>query len=145
MSLHFRQMIIVAVAFFSANILNAQSKDEQAIRALMAKQEQAWNNGNIDQFMEGYIKSDSLLFIGAKGPGYGWKNTLDNYKKRYPDTATMGTLQFELMQLKPLGKKHFFVLGKWHLTRSIGDIGGFYTLLFVKEKGAWYIMVDHTS
>ena len=57
----------------------------------------------------------------------------------------MGKLQFELMQLKPLGKKHFFVLGKWHLTRSIGDIGGFYTLLFVKEKGAWCIMVDHTS
>ncbi len=140
-----RWLLIAAVIFCCTISAAAQTSDEQAIRALMAKQEQDWNKGNINQFMEGYLKSDSLLFIGAKGPGYGWQNTLDNYKKRYPDTATMGKLQFELLQLKPLGKKHYFVLGKWHLTRSIGDVGGFYTLLFTKVKGNWYIIVDHTS
>ena len=123
----------------------AQSSDEAAVRRLMNEQVIAWNNGDIDAFMQGYWKSDSLLFVGGKGPTYGWQTTLEGYKKRYPDTATMGKLNFDIMQTKQLSAEYFFVLGKWHLARSIGDAGGFFTLLFRKINGKWVIVADHTS
>ena len=95
--------------------------------------------------MKGYWESDSLTFIGKSGITYGWKKILDNYKKGYPDTAAMGKLNFELVTVKRLSKDYFFVVGKWHLTRSIGNIGGAYTLLFRKIKNQWVIVTDHSS
>lgn len=126
-------------------VVNAQSKDEQEIQAVMQAQTIAWNSGNIDAFMKTYWNSDSLLFVGSKGPTYGWQTTLEGYKKRYPDTTVMGKLNFDLLQMKPLSEEYFFVLGKWHLQRTIGDIGGYFTLLFRKIKNYWVIVADHTS
>ena len=123
----------------------AQSKDEKAVRDVLQLQTTAWNNGNIDAFMQSYWKNDSLLFVGKSGPTYGWQNTLEGYKKRYPDTTAMGKLQFTLLQVKPLGSEYYFVLGKFHLQRTIGDLSGIFTLLFRKVNGKWVIISDHTS
>ena len=136
----FLLLICLCCSLFS----NAQPP-EAAIRKLMTEQEAAWNQGNISTFMEGYWKNDSLLFVGKNGPTYGWQKTLDNYKKGYPDTATMGQLHFDLLQLKPLGSAYYFVLGKWHLQRSKGDVGGAFTLLFRRFKDGWKIIADHSS
>ncbi|WP_153795770.1 YybH family protein [Foetidibacter luteolus] len=119
--------------------------DEQEVRALLAKQVSDWNNGDIDAFMETYWKSDSLRFVSTKGATYGWQNTLERYKRTYPDTTVMGKLKFDLQSVEQLSAEYFFVLGKWHLTRSIGNVGGFYTLLIRKVKGKWVIVCDHTS
>jgi hypothetical protein len=121
------------------------NKNEKAIRALLAAQTKAWNEGNLVGFMEGYLPSDSLLFVGKSGPTYGFNNTLNNYKKGYPDTASMGKLTFTLLAVTPIEKKHYRVLGKWSLQRSKGDISGFFTLLFQKIKGKWFVIQDHSS
>ena len=84
----------------------AQSNDETAIRQLLDKQTAAWNRGDIDRFMEGYWENDSLMFIGKSGVTYGWTNTLNNYKRGYPDTAAMGKLRFELLTVKRLSLIH---------------------------------------
>jgi ketosteroid isomerase-like protein len=130
--------------FVSTNVC-AQWQDELAIRKLMAAQEKDWNLGNITGFMQGYWKSDSLLFVGKNGPTYGWQQTLDNYKKGYPDTATMGQLHFDILQIQPLSSSYCFVLGKWFLKRLKGDVGGAFTLLFRKFKDGWKIVADHSS
>jgi hypothetical protein len=57
----------------------------------------------------------------------------------------MGQLKFDILHLKRLGKKHYFVVGKWYLKRSVGDVGGHYTLIFQKIKGKWVIVSDHSS
>jgi hypothetical protein len=95
--------------------------------------------------MQTYWKSDSLLFVSSNGPTYGWETTLERYKKRYPDTATMGRLDFNIIQIKSISSEYSFVLGKWHLTRTIGDMGGYFTLLLRKIKDKWLIVADHTS
>lgn len=123
----------------------AQSKDEQAIRKILSNQTQYWNQGNIDSFMVGYWNNDSLLFIGKSHVTYGYINALNNYKQGYSDTAQMGKLTFNILQVKRLSNDHYFVLGKWFLKRSVGDIGGHYTLLFRKIKGQWVIVADHSS
>lgn len=137
-------VFILFIALFSANVF-AQSKDELAIRLLLQTQENAWNNGQLDNFMKGYWQNDSLMFIGKSGITYGWQKTLDNYKKGYPDTAAMGKLSFTLLQLRALSPEYYFVVGKWNLQRSMGDIGGYFTLLFRKINGAWVIVADHSS
>jgi ketosteroid isomerase-like protein len=123
----------------------AQSADEKKIRQIMATQEMAWNKGDLEAFMDGYWRSDSLKFIGSRGLTYGWQATLDNYKKGYPDTDAMGKLKFTILSVEVLSGKSAFVIGKWHLTRKAGDLSGHYTLLWKKLKGKWVIVADHSS
>ena len=103
----------------------AQSKDEKEIRNILATQTAAWNRGDIDQFMNGYWENDSLMFIGKSGVTYGWSNTLNNYKKGYPDIAAMGQLNFDLIQVKKLSKKYYHITGKWFPCRHIYSVAGF--------------------
>jgi len=118
------------------------------ITKIMNDQEAAWNKGDIDGFMSAYWKSDSLKFIGKNGITYGWQNTLDNYKKSYPDKATMGTLDFTIISIDEVSSSTAFVVGKWHLKRDKsdkGDVGGYFTLVWRKTETRWVITLDHTS
>ena len=137
-------LVLIAI-FFSSLHLYAQTPDDILIKNILAEQALAWNAGNIDKFMDSYWRSDSLMFIGKNGPTYGWENTLKNYKKGYPDTTAMGKLNFELISVKRLSGLYYSVVGKWHLKRSIGDVGGAFTLLFKKIKKKWVIVQDHSS
>jgi ketosteroid isomerase-like protein len=135
----------ISFIIISITATYAQSNDETAIKNAMSEQLAAWNAGDIDRFMGTYWQSDSLMFIGKSGVTYGWQKTLENYKKNYPDTAAMGKLKFDILETKCLSVLYFFVVGKWYLTRSIGDIGGHFTLLFKKVKNKWVIVSDHSS
>lgn len=133
---------LLCLSVFSQSL---RPKDQEAILTVFQDQEAAWNEGDVDRFMNGYWNSDSLAFIGGSGITYGWQQTLDNYKRRYPDRQTMGQLTFTLLSLKKLGPKSAHVIGKWHLKREIGDIGGHFTLIWRKIQGEWLIVSDHTS
>jgi ketosteroid isomerase-like protein len=137
-------IFIVAFLFNSSSVFS-QNKDDDAIKQLLGNQTKAWNNGDIESFMKTYWNSDSLLFIGKSGPKYGHKTTLENYKKGYPDTTAMGKLMFDILQTKRLSVLYYFVVGKWHLKRTIGDLEGYFTLLMKKIKGQWVIVADHSS
>jgi hypothetical protein len=140
-----KKLFYLLVLFFAfCTTTNAQNKEALIIRDLLEKQRLAWNMGDLNSFMETYSQSDSLMFIGKSGVTYGWQSTLDNYKKGYPDTAAMGKLDFDILEVKRLSVMYFFVVGKWHLTRSIGNVGGHFTLLF-KIKNKWVIVADHSS
>jgi ketosteroid isomerase-like protein len=138
------RIVCLALLFLLSKNVLAQ-KDEASIRQLLATQSAAWNRGDIDGFMQGYWENDSLMFIGKSGVTYGWTNTLNNYKKGYPDTASMGQLTFTLLHVKKLSKEYYHVTGKWFLKRSIGDVGGHFTLVFRKINGKWVIVSDHSS
>jgi hypothetical protein len=117
---------------------------EKEIIAVMKMQEQAWSDGNLDQFMQGYWQSDSLMFVGKNGIKYGWKTTLDNYKKSYPDKAAMGKLEFEVIKLE-VNNETAFMLGKWSLIRAEDNPNGHFALYWKKINGSWVITIDHTS
>lgn len=139
-----RSTLVALLTIISVSVFS-QSKDETAVRNVLAKQNAAWNRGDIDAFMVGYWQHDSLMFIGKSGVTYGYKNTLTNYKKNYPDTATMGKLTFTLIKVKQLSPEYFHVTGKYYLSRTIGDASGHFTLLFRKINGKWVIISDHSS
>jgi ketosteroid isomerase-like protein len=123
----------------------SQNKEEKVIRQLLQEQTKSWNKGDLEGFMQTYWKSDSLMFIGKSGLKYGWKTTLENYKKGYPDTTAMGKLSFDILQVKKLSSEYYYVVGKWMLKRTIGDLSGHYDLLLRKIKGKWVIVADHSS
>jgi ketosteroid isomerase-like protein len=132
--------------FLSASVFSySQSKEEKDIRELLAIQTQCWNRGDMEGFMHTYWKSDSLMFIGKSGVHFGWQETLNNYKKGYPDTAAMGKLSFDIVVIKKLSPEYYYVVGKWMLKRTAGDLSGYYDLLLRKIKSRWYIVSDHSS
>lgn len=138
-------ILIAIMAFCHQTPARAQSPDVSSIRELISTQTQAWNAGNLDSFMSTYWQSDSLMFIGKKGITYGWQATLDNYKKTYPDKTAMGRLSINLIEFRKLTADAYFVVGKWHLARTIGDLSGHFTLLLRKINGNWKIVADHSS
>ncbi len=139
------KLLLLSGLFLVILSAEAQTKDAIVIRKILSTQTTAWNEGNIERFMNGYWRSDSLMFIGKNGPTYGWNKTLANYKKNYPDTTSMGKLQFDLITVNRLSDLYYSVVGKWRLKRSIGDVGGVFTLLFKRIKKQWVIIQDHSS
>ena len=111
----------------------------------MEVQQKAWNEGDIDTFMEGYWKSDELQFVGGNGPTYGWQATKDGYKRRYPSREAMGKLSFDIINTNRRDKKVISLVGKFTLTRTIGDLSGHFLLIFQKIKGEWLIVADFTA
>ena len=72
------------IFFFTSFLFSQQfvsKKDSLEIVSVLFKQQSDWNRGDIDTFMEGYFKSDQLVFSGASGPTYGWTATRERYKK----------------------------------------------------------------
>lgn len=123
----------------------AFAQEQAKIVQLLETQRQAWNKGDVNGFMQGYWQSDSLLFVGSTGPVYGWKTTLENYKKRYRGKTAMGNLTFDIKEVRLLDDNNAFVLGGWKLKRQADSPGGFFTLLLKKFNGVWKIVADHSS
>lgn len=120
-------------------------KDKNEILTVLRNQQAAWNEGDIAAFMNGYWKSDSLKFIGKKGLTYGWQNTLDNYRKSYPDKKTMGILEFEIISVEGIGTEAALVIGKWSLKRDNDHPAGYFSLVWKRVGGEWVIVADHSS
>ena len=138
----FSLILICKVSFSQTN----KTGDGSAVQKAMDTQLAAWNKGNIEGFMDYYWNNDSLKFVGSKGITYGWKKTLENYKKNYPDKDAMGVLTFVNSSMEQLSSVSFFVIGKWNIKKKDGsEVGGYYTLLWKKIKNKWMIVVDHTS
>ena len=132
-------MSLVLLSFFTPNIVN---DDEEAIRKVMADQQEAWNNYDLEGFMQGYWKSEDLKFYGSSGVTYGWNNTLERYKKGYPSKEHTGTLKFVIKEISNIDSASYYVLGEYHLDRSMGNADGIFMIIFKKIDGQWKIIAD---
>ena len=96
------------------------------------------------RFMKHYWSSDSLTFVGKSGLNKGWKKTLENYLSSYNNKDKMGTLLFNNLSLNKIDINTIHVIGSWTLKRNdeLGDLNGYYSLIWQKKKGQW-IITDH--
>lgn len=141
-----RLVIVILLSILALPVFSQEAADRRAILLILKRQTEDWNTGRVEKFMNGYWKSDSLTFVGKVGITYGYQATLANYKKRYPDRASMGTLKFDILQMDFPSPNVAYVIGRWHLTRpKVGDAGGHFTLLWRKIKKRWVIVSDHSS
>jgi len=136
-------VLSISVSVFAKDVL--KEKDKTEILSLFEKQVEAWNEGNLETFMQTYWNSKELVFVGSRGPTYGWQATLDSYKRGYPDKKTMGHLNFKILNISKIDNKTVFAIGRFELTREIGDAAGYFTLVIQKKNGEWKIISDHSS
>ncbi len=137
-------LIMASCTQFSERTFDERAEME-AIRSVLNAQQIAWNNGDLESFMEGYWKSDSLQFISPRGINHGWQDALEGYQKGYPDRSAMGTVSFEILEIRALSHINFVVMGRFHMIRTSGNLDGVFTLIFKKVDGKWVAIYDHTS
>jgi len=138
--------------WFAGKNKNAQSNqaftsnDHQLIHELIFKQQESWNKGDLPGFMQGYINSDSLLFISKNGIRKGFNATLSAYQKAYPTDSAMGTLTFKLDRIAPIenGSQSAMACGKWNLGGTAKPAEGYFSLLLKRSGDDWKIIADHT-
>ncbi len=144
-----RKSIPRLIFFLVINISHSQSilpeLDKNKIISVLKEQENAWNKGDIEGFMQGYIKSDFLVFNGSKGPFYGWDSVKDRYLKTYPSKEKMGKLNFKIQNISLISSNVAQLLGQFFLNYPNEQVSGYFTLVFIKTKGKWLILSDHTS
>ena len=139
----FAILFISSLNIFSQNKISV--KDSLSIMKVMSFQQDAWNQGDIDSFMEGYLKSDELVFSGKSGPVYGWENTKNRYYSSYPNTKVMGKLNFTIKKIRSVSLNTAYLIGEYYLKRYGEDSWGHFTLLWKKIDSNWLIVSDHTS
>jgi uncharacterized protein (TIGR02246 family) len=115
------------------------------IRAVLRAQQEAWNRGDIDGFMNGYARAETTVFVSGDEVMRGWQTVRDRYLKKYNDRAKMGTLTFSDLEIEQLGPDSAVALGRWELNRAGDNPRGRFTLVFRKMPDGWRIVHDHTS
>ncbi|OLD81326.1 MAG: hypothetical protein AUF67_08605 [Acidobacteria bacterium 13_1_20CM_58_21] len=138
-------MVVFLLVARLARPAEERHTDQEAIHAVLSGQQTAWNRGDVDAFLEGYWRSPELTFSGNSGVARGWDAVRTRYKKNYPDSGAMGQLDFSELEFRFLGPQAALVLGRWHLKREKGDVGGVFTLVWQRFPDGWKIIHDHTS
>ncbi len=122
-----------------------EAEVEQDITRQLEAQKIAWNEGDIDRFLEPYLKGTDLRFLSATGMVKGSDKLLDRYLEAYPSSEQMGKLDFDIKEFDLLCKDHASIIGKWILTRGDERREGYFTLLWKRTDEGWRIIIDHTS
>jgi uncharacterized protein (TIGR02246 family) len=115
------------------------------IQSVFTAQQDAWNRGDIDAFMNGYAQSASTVFVSGDEVTRGWDTVRERYRKKYSDRTKMGTLTFSEIEVTPLSADSAVVLGRWKLQRANDQPHGRFTLVFKRLPEGWRIILDHTS
>jgi ketosteroid isomerase-like protein len=124
---------------------NVRAQSEAAIESVLVRQAEAWNRADIPGYMEGYWRSDSLLFTSGAAIQRGWQATLEKYSKSYSSPAKMGVLKFSGLEIRQLSEQSAWVFGRWELKREKDRPAGVFTLILRKFPDGWKIIHDHTS
>lgn len=142
---------IACVIFFTSCYSNRIISNKKLysfadVQTVLDEQIKQWNLGSVDGFMKGYWNSDSMLFITAKGPRYGFQAVSDSYKKNYPSKEAMGNLRFEVIKIQWIDESAGIsqVLGKWHVGENSKPQSGYFSLIFKLIDNNPRIVVDHT-
>ncbi|MCX4242060.1 YybH family protein [Paraliomyxa miuraensis] len=121
------------------------AQDETEIRAVLERQKDAWNRGDIHAFMAGYHRMPDIVFTSGGNVRRGWDQTLAAYEKKYVAGNAMGHLEFRDVTLQPVGADGAVALGTWELTETPQAAKGVFSLVFARVGGQWGIVHDHSS
>ncbi|PYL11350.1 MAG: DUF4440 domain-containing protein [Verrucomicrobia bacterium] len=149
MSLQTRLTLPIICNILMAALVCAEPKQTPnsaaEIQSVLTAQQDAWNRGDIDAFMNGYARLASTVFVSEDEVRRGWETVRDRYRVKYSDRAKMGTLSFSEIEVTMLSSDAAVVLGRWKLKRAKDEPHGRFTLIFKRLPEGWRIVHDHTS
>ncbi len=141
-------LILLSCDINNTKTIEATEQDPSeidAIKKILTSQQDCWNNGDINGFMQGYWNSEELIFTSLNHkPAYGWNNTLERYKNSYPTKSSMGEFRFEILDLKLTSKTTANLYGRWGLIRMNNHPNGLFWLDLEKFDKNWLITKDST-
>ncbi|PYJ75534.1 MAG: DUF4440 domain-containing protein [Verrucomicrobia bacterium] len=143
-------LIVFVLISWSVSAAPAGEKQDRVnavaqIRSVLRAQQDAWNRGDIDAFMNGYARSRSTIFVSEDTVRRGWETVRARYRKKYSDRAKMGLLTFSDLEITTLSSDAAVALGRWKLKRAQDQPHGRFTLIFRRLPEGWRIVHDHTS
>src|ERR1044071_5848168 len=109
-------LVLLSPLLFAAASLLGTPVEE--IREVLRAQQQAWNRGDIDGFMNGYARTRSTTFVSDDTIRRGWETVRARYREKYSDRAKMGVLTFSEPEITLLSPNAAVVLGRWSLKRA---------------------------
>jgi ketosteroid isomerase-like protein len=143
-----RAIAITACVLMATNVSAAPAQNANAVAeipSVLHAQQNAWNRGDINGFMNGYARSASTVFISEDSIRRGWETVRARYTQKYSDRRKMGTLSFSDIEFNLLSPDVAVVLGRWRLERAKDRPHGRFTLIFKRLPEGWRIVHDHTS
>jgi ketosteroid isomerase-like protein len=127
-------------------LTTASREQLDAVKVLLAQQD-AWNHGNIDAFVQFFKDAPDTLVI-TRQISHGYAGLVEEYRHDYPTKAAMGTLTFSELEARVLDAQFAIVVGKYHLDRGKKDGGnaeGLFSMVLEKTDKGWKIILDHTT
>jgi len=142
--------LVVALLLCPSIALSSSAKTysaDEGVRGLLDAQSNAWNRGDLDEFLTGYLNSNEISFVSSSGEVRGLEALRERYQKKYgSNRETMGKLSFSDLKVQNLGSTNALCIGHWQVDKSDkSTIGGIFSLVLVRTKSGWKIMHDHTS
>ncbi|APQ18849.1 YybH family protein [Maribacter hydrothermalis] len=135
-------IVLCSLLSVSCTTKSNYETDKKEILNILDQQQIDWNNNDLEGFMQGYWKSDSLHFYSGAQLKSGWQTTLDSYRKGYPDKSYSGKLKFKIAKISAINNDAYYVMGEYHLTRKVGDANGTFMIVFKRIDGEWKIITD---
>jgi ketosteroid isomerase-like protein len=136
-----------AVTTTNKDAVGPASQSARAIEALLLKQADDWNRGDLKAFARGYKDAPDILFMGST-IRQGYADMLAGYQKRYPTTKQMGRLTFGALAVQPLDARFATATGMFHLERGKdagGEASGYFLLVLEMTANGWKIIRDDTT
>ncbi len=144
-ALVFSGVFVTVVGLATLGCATSHVADRAALDELLSTQQAAWNRGDIDAFMQGYAKTDDIIFTSGGKIRRGFTETLEKYRKAYVAKGVMGHLEFEVLEVRWLGADAAILLGRYTLTETPKAGSGLFTLIFERFPEGWKCVHDHTS
>lgn len=142
-----RCFLVITASFGINSTAFSQSKDVQDIIQLMRTEEEVWNRGDIDAYVDLYAPGDStrMIYNGGAGVTRGKDSILAFYKKYWP-RERMGHLTLQHDSIEKLSNEYYYVSGFFNVSYPDGKaVKGRFSGLVKKINGKWYLYTDHSG
>lgn len=115
------------------------------VRATVRAQAAAWNEGNLEAFMDVYARDDDLVYVSGDEVTRGWSAARKRYRDRYDGPAGMGRIDFEKLDAELVTEDVAVVTGR--VRHAIGEemSKAVFSMVMKREQGVWRIVHDHTA
>ena len=118
---------------------------EAEIRRVIADMEAAWNRGDFQGYMRGFL-NPGVVFVSRGQFQRDWQGTLDHYVRDYGESPEKrGTLHFYDIKVEMLAPDAAQLISRYHLDRAESPQYGINTRLMRKVGGRWVIALNHVS
>jgi ketosteroid isomerase-like protein len=141
-------LLLFVIGLLGCSARDTLNRIERAeVEAVLERQREAWNRGDLAGYMEGYARTARLVFTSGGKVRRGWDETLAAYEKRYAGggRAEMGQLGFEILDAQPVGEGGAVVLGRWRLRDTPHAGSGVFSVVMEHRPEGWRIVHDHTT